>query len=84
MLTTLKYLASNSFQIYAGVSILPQQTASDCVQRVTEALANHANEFIYFPAGDQANKAKRDFYDYCGLPMTVGCVDGTHIPVDSV
>lgn len=50
VLATLLYMRSSIFQVQVGDLLgLSQKTVSNCVYRVTAALANLADQFIVFP-----------------------------------
>lgn len=56
VMAALSYMASNSFQLYvAKILGMTQQTISNCVKRVTTALARRSSQFIYFPTQNEVN-----------------------------
>jgi len=65
-LTTFQYLTENNSKI---------------ILRVTKALADVSHKHIHLLDKSESSKVKREFLNYCGLPMIVGCIDCTHIRI---
>jgi len=77
--TTLHYLASNEFQLHiADTFKMNQNTASNCIMRVTGAIASHSAEFISLPRGNAEIRTKEAFFNYCSIPYIIGSIDCTH------
>ena len=49
--------------------------------KVIAALCRWRQEFVYFPEGEQARKAKEDFYQIAHFPGVVSAIDCTHIRI---
>lgn len=82
VLTTLRYLASGSFQQVIGDTLnISQPSASRCIDRVVSALCNHAKDYVAFPERDSMDNTYQEFYSIAGFPRVCGCIDGTHIRI---
>uniref|UniRef100_A0A915LMM5 Putative nuclease HARBI1 n=1 Tax=Meloidogyne javanica TaxID=6303 RepID=A0A915LMM5_MELJA len=57
------------------------KTISKIILRVTKALADVSHKHIHLLDKSESSKVKREFLNYCGLPMIVGCIDCTHIRI---
>uniref|UniRef100_A0A915N2E7 Putative nuclease HARBI1 n=1 Tax=Meloidogyne javanica TaxID=6303 RepID=A0A915N2E7_MELJA len=78
----LQYLASNTLQLHIGQHFnISQKTISKIILRVTKAFADVAHKHIHLLDKNESSKVKREFLNYCGLPMIVGCIDCTHIRI---
>lgn len=85
LLIALRYYATGSQLLaiadIAGVSI---STCSRVVKRVSEAVVTLRTEFIKFPeTQEDLNKVKTDFYNIARFPNVVGCLDCSHIKIQS-
>lgn len=68
------------FQIVAGdLYHVSQFTICNVVRRVSDVLSDHLHRYIYFP--ENLQDIKRNFHAIDGFPGIIGCVDGTHIPI---
>ncbi|XP_063971274.1 putative nuclease HARBI1 [Lytechinus pictus] len=77
---------------YAGGTLLYQiarahkvskASVSRCIRNVTLALVQRRREFIKFPTGAEADRAKHDFFVIAGFPSVLGAVDCTHVGLNS-
>lgn len=85
ILVTLKYLATNSFQLVVGDGMtLHQSTVSRIIKRVVPLIALLREDFVHLPRNEQeVVEVKRAFFAIHGFPSVIGCVDGTHIKIQS-
>ncbi|RVE41373.1 hypothetical protein evm_013977 [Chilo suppressalis] len=63
---------------------ISQPTVSNIIREVTNALNTPEilQKYIKFPLTlEERDKVKREFYNECGIPGVIGCVDGTHIAI---
>lgn len=86
ILVTLRFCAIGSYQRAAGqeyLIALSQPVVSRCIDEVTRVLVDHfGNEWIKFPTEEQEKATiKRSFFDYCGIPGTIGAIDCTHVRI---
>jgi hypothetical protein len=52
------------------------------VKDVTDALVNHAGEFVRWPmTNTDRSKVKTGFYQQARFPNVIGCIDGTHVRI---
>lgn len=84
-LLALRFFATGSFIIsagdFAGVSTT---SAHRIIHRVTNAVARLRPRFIKFPTTDNEIKNEQlEFYKIARFPRVVGCLDCTHVRVQS-
>jgi len=85
LLLTLRFYASGSYLLsatdFSGVS---KTSAYRIVHRVTEAIACLRPRFIKFPVLAEKIKTEQiKFFDIARFPRVIGCIDCTHIKVQS-
>lgn len=84
VLLTLRYYACGSIQNVCGELIGVHQTTScRTIRRVTEAFLARVSQWIRLPTQEEAEKSKAKFYSSYGLPGVFGCIDSTHIRIQS-
>lgn len=84
LLTTLRWYASNSHQISVGDFMgLNQSTVSRIVSKVTNAIAGLRPLYINMPTNNEILHTQEKFYRIARFPRVVGCIDGTHIKIQS-
>ncbi|GBP14413.1 Putative nuclease HARBI1 [Eumeta japonica] len=83
VMTALSFYATGSYQQIIGASQhLAQQTISQCIQEVTNALNARSiiDRWIKFPTTQlERSIIKQQFMSKFGLPGVLGCIDCTHI-----
>lgn len=76
----LRFYASGSMQLSLGAwTNIDQSTVSRVVWDVTSAICDSMKEEIRFP--NDLVLLKQSFYERSGLANVVGCIDGTHVPI---
>ncbi|KAI4469476.1 forkhead box protein [Holotrichia oblita] len=84
LLTSLRFYASAghlaSIADFMGMHL---STASRVIQRVSRVLANLSQQHIHMPAGNDLARVQNEFYNIARFVRVVGCVDGTHIRINS-
>ncbi|XP_017465157.1 PREDICTED: putative nuclease HARBI1 [Rhagoletis zephyria] len=85
LLLALRFYASGSFLIcvadFCGVSV---PSASRAVSKVSKAIAGLAPTFIKMPkTSTESESANRAFHQIAKFPKVVGCIDCTHIRIQS-
>lgn len=85
VLLALRFYASGSFLLtvadYCGVSVA---TASRVVKKVSTAIAKLGQRFIEMPSSnEEIMDVSNRFYNIAKFPKVIGCVDGTHIRIQS-
>lgn len=85
VLLTLRLLATGSFYItmgdFIGVSTV---TAHRIMSRVTKAIASLRPHYIKFPSTiAEIRREQEQFYAIAGFPKVIGCIDCTHIRIQS-
>ncbi|XP_036143092.1 putative nuclease HARBI1 [Monomorium pharaonis] len=85
LLLTLRVYATGSFLISAGdFSGVSTTSAHYIVHRVSEAIARLRPLYIHFPnTEEEIRKEQRQFYNIARFPRVIGCIDCTHIRVQS-
>ncbi|GBP06348.1 Putative nuclease HARBI1 [Eumeta japonica] len=87
VLTAFSFYATGSYQRSVGDSTylsMAQCTVSNCIREVTDALNHPAivQKYIKFPLNpEERNKIKKEFYEECGIPGVIGCIDCTHVAI---
>lgn len=85
LLFTLRLYATGSFLItmgdFSGVSI---SSAQRIVHRVSAAIARLRPNYIHFPSTqEEIRREQLQFYNIARFPKVIGCIDCTHIRVQS-
>lgn len=85
LLLTLRFFATGSFIIsagdFAGVSTT---SAHRIIHRVTNVIASLRPHFIKFPTTTEEIKYEQlQFYYISRFPRVIGCIDCTHVRVQS-
>lgn len=84
LLTTLRFFATNTHQISVGDFMgLHQTTASRIISKVSRAIANLRPQHIQMPSDNEMLHIQEEFYRISRFPRVVGCIDGTHIKIQS-
>ncbi|KAJ8915256.1 hypothetical protein NQ315_014763 [Exocentrus adspersus] len=84
LLTTLRFYATNTHQMTVGDFMgLHQTTASRIISRVSRAIASLRPLYIKMPANQEVLQTQAKFYRIAHFPRVVGCIDGTHIKIQS-
>ena len=85
VLITLRFFASGSFlQVIGDTFGCDKGTVSRIVRRVSLALAAKHETFITFPTtNEEKQQVRSGMYELAGFPCIVGCVDGTHVRIQS-
>lgn len=83
-MTTLRIYACGGHQLAIGDFIgAHQSTISRIVHRVTNAIARSRPLFVTIPNDNERLRVATDFYNIARFPRVIGCVDGTHIRMQS-
>lgn len=85
MLLTLRFYARGNFLRacgdFSGVSIT---TASRVIAKVSMAIASLSATMIKMPqSNEEIRTMQRAFYEMYRFPRVIGCIDGTHIRIQS-
>ncbi|XP_045107700.1 putative nuclease HARBI1 [Portunus trituberculatus] len=84
MLVTLRYLATGSFLLtVADIMDIAKSSACRAVGEVVQLIAFLAPDYIKFPQPEARQMASK-LYDIAGMPGVLGCIDCTHIPIQSL
>uniref|UniRef100_A0A6P7GR91 Putative nuclease HARBI1 n=1 Tax=Diabrotica virgifera virgifera TaxID=50390 RepID=A0A6P7GR91_DIAVI len=88
ILVGLRFYAIGSYQRAVGQEYLvavSQPMVSRCIEEVATVIVQHfGNEWIKFPTDAQeVVRKKREFFESCGIPGTIGAIDCTHIRIIS-
>ncbi|XP_031329103.1 putative nuclease HARBI1 [Photinus pyralis] len=84
LLATLKFYASSGHQVsIADFKGFHQSTASRVITQVSEAIAGLRPIYIKMPRDHEVIHTNQDFYRIARFPRVLGCIDGTHIKIQS-
>ena len=84
LLLTLRFLATGTFQLVQGdLSGISQPTVSRIISKVIKVIASRRAQFIKFPPREEEFSIRNDFYSLAGFPGVIGCIDCTHIAIQS-
>ncbi|XP_057654873.1 LOW QUALITY PROTEIN: putative nuclease HARBI1 [Diorhabda carinulata] len=85
LLTTLRFYASNGHQIGIGDLMgIHQTTACRIISRVSRTIAMLRPNYIQMPENHaQLLHTQQEFYHRARFPRVVGCIDCTHIKINS-
>ena len=82
VLLALAAMASGSHQVVIGDCFdVSQKVVSQCLARVSVAIAGLSRQYIMFPTGNMLHKIIEDFHTIAGMPGVIGCIDCTHIQI---
>lgn len=80
----LRYFATGSFHSVIGETMgISQPATHAAIDKFCTSIDSHFREMVTFPTdADSLQRKKRDFYRLGNFPNVIGCVDGTHIPIE--
>lgn len=80
----LRFYATGTFQVVIGDDInVHKTTVSRVVFKVSKEIAKLSRTYINMPNNENLREVKAQFYGIAGFPNVIGCVDGSHIPIQS-
>ncbi|KAG0444913.1 hypothetical protein HPB47_013230 [Ixodes persulcatus] len=85
LLVTLRFYGAGAFQIVTGDLVnVSQPTVCRTVGVVTRLIARHLfKELVHFPDASQLNTVMREFFKMARFPGVTGCIDCTHVRINS-
>ncbi|KAE8742545.1 hypothetical protein FOCC_FOCC011955 [Frankliniella occidentalis] len=85
LLLSLRYYGTGCTQISAGdFSGVSESTSHHIIHRVSCAIAELYQQFIYFPRNEREKQESVDaFHAIAGFPQVIGAIDCTHIKIPS-
>ncbi|XP_023949706.2 putative nuclease HARBI1 [Bicyclus anynana] len=85
VLAALRFYATGCFQTVCGDLVsISQPTICRIVLRISKILCSHVRQAVKFPLpGPQSSAVHQSFYAIAGMPQVIGCIDGTHIPINN-
>ncbi|KAM7309719.1 putative nuclease HARBI1 [Ixodes scapularis] len=85
LLVTLRFYGAGAFQIVTGDLVnVSQPTVCRTVGVVTRLIARHLfKKLVHFPDASQLNNVRREFFEIAGFPGVTGCIDCTHVRINS-
>ncbi|KAH7973208.1 hypothetical protein HPB52_022924 [Rhipicephalus sanguineus] len=85
LLMALRFYGADTFQTVTGDLVrIPQSTVCRAVGKVTLLTAKHFHSMLVrFPQPAGFPKVMRDFYEVAEFPGVTGCVDCTHVRINS-
>ncbi|XP_064625925.1 putative nuclease HARBI1 [Lineus longissimus] len=80
----LRFYATGTFQIVCGdLNNVSQPAASRIVAKVSLAIARKARNYIRIPTDNDAIMMHHKFFEKNSFPRVLGCIDGTHVPIQA-
>ncbi|KAG0417812.1 hypothetical protein HPB47_005341 [Ixodes persulcatus] len=85
LLVTLRFYGAGALQIVTGDLVnVSQPTVCRTVGVVTRLIARHLfKELVHFPDASQLNTVMREFFEMARFPGVTGCIDCTHVRINS-
>lgn len=85
LMVALRFYATGSFLITTGdFSGISETSAQKIVHRVSPAIASLRHQFVKLPTlPEEIHQNQREFYDIAKFIRVVGCIDCTHIKIQS-
>ena len=85
VMIALRFFASGShLQVIGDTMGHDKSTISRVIRQVADALVEMKDAFIKWPqTPEKLNSIKNGFYQKAGFPNVVGCIDGTHVPIQA-
>lgn len=85
LLCALRYYATgNQLLSVADLNGISVATCSRIIKRVSQAIVGLRSEFIRFPDSEEEQQiVKEEFYRIARFPNVLGCIDCTHIKIQS-
>ena len=84
VMVALRMYATGCFQNLVAETIgIDQSTASRTIHRVTNALLHRMHDWVCLPTQQVADQQKVKFLRLAGFPNVVGCIDDTHVRIQS-
>lgn len=84
LLTCLRYYATgghlSSIADFMGIAI---SSASRCVKKVSQVIASLVPQYVNMPRMEDAISTSSNFFQIASFPRVIGCIDGTHIQIQS-
>ncbi len=78
----LRYYAEGDYMRDLGdLHGISEMSAGCAVHDVSNALSEVHHRFICWPTSQEISMEKERFYRYCGMPKTIGYIDGTQIRI---
>ena len=75
VLLALVAMASGSHQVVADCYDVSQPLVSQCLARVTVAIAQLIHQYIKMPHVNDMPKVREGFFAIAGMPGVIGCID---------
>ncbi|XP_031340345.1 uncharacterized protein LOC116168572 [Photinus pyralis] len=82
LLAALRFYASAG-HLSTVADFIGMDTASRLVAKVTHAIGRLYQQFVKIPGPNELIQAQREFYRLSSFPRVIGCVDGTHVKIQS-
>ena len=80
----LRFYATGAMQLSLAMWMqVDQSTVSRVSWEVTCAILNSLRSRVQWPSRNQINMTKDRFFDQYNFPMTVGCIDCTHVRIEA-
>lgn len=82
LLTTLRFYATGEHLSSVGDFMgLHESTASRIIKKTSEAIAGL--RYVMMPENEEIIAVQNNFFQMASFPHVIGCVDGTHVRIQS-
>lgn len=85
LLITLRFFGSGAMQTVVGDLVnVSQPSVSRCIWETTQAVCLRLfPKYVRHPDAQEATSLMTRFHNIGGFPGVTGCIDCTHVPIDS-
>lgn len=85
LMVALRFYATGSFLVTTGdLSGISETSAQKIVHKVSPIIASLRHQFVRLPTlPEEIRRNQRDFYDIAKFIRVVGCIDCTHVKIQS-
>lgn len=84
LLLTLRFYATGEHQLSIGDFVgAHQTTVSRIIYKVSNAIADLCPRYVKMPSAQEQIRVQNGFYEIARFPRVLGCIDGTHIKIQS-
>lgn len=80
--TALRYYCQGGFlPVLGDLHGVSERAAGNALHSVSEEICRINDRYINWKDENYLMRQMESFYRYCGMPKTIGCIDGCHIPI---
>ena len=80
--TALRYYGQGGFLTVLGdLHGISERSAGNALHSVSKEICQINDNYINWKDENYIKQQMESIYSYCGMPKTIGCIDGCHIPI---